>query len=72
MIRWEEPEAADWLGYSGELVIAQVTRATGGARGRCLQKFERVARQSGWHSSGHRTTALAARRSDIARLATRS
>ena len=63
MIRWEEREDGDWLGYSGELVVATVVRPLGERSGRRWEwEVTGVARPANWRSSGHRTTALAARR----------
>ena len=60
MIRWEEGESGDWSGFSGELLIATVAPVSGR---RWDWEVGGVSRPSGWRNSGHRTTALAARRS---------
>jgi hypothetical protein len=62
VIRWEEQEGGDWHGLSGDLVIAVVARAPAEAKGKWLWQVKGVKRPSGWRNSGHRTTALAARR----------
>ena len=62
MIRWEEQETGDWYGYSGELTVANVGA---GSRAALLDGCGTVTgagRPQGWRNSGHRTTALAARR----------
>jgi hypothetical protein len=46
---------------SGDLVMATVVKSPDG-KGRWLWEVQGVARPQGWRSSGHRTTALAARR----------
>jgi hypothetical protein len=61
MIRWEEEEDA-WRGFSGELVVATVTRAPGGGKAKWLWEVNAVERPHGARNSGRRATALAARR----------
>jgi hypothetical protein len=61
VIRWEEQETGDWYGYSGELTVANVARQPGGSA-RWLWDVSGAGRPPGWRNSGHRTTALAARR----------
>ena len=62
MIRWEEQEDGGWQALSGDLVMATVVKAPGGGRAKWLWEVSGVARPQGWRNSGHRTTALAARR----------
>ena len=62
MIRWEEREDGGWQALSGDLVMATVVKAPGGGKAKWLWEVSGVARPQGWRSSGHRTTALAARR----------
>jgi hypothetical protein len=51
MIRWERQEDGNWLGLSGELAVASVTRA------------ESAERLKGWRKgAGHRTSWIEARR----------
>ena len=61
MIRWEEQQTGDWYGYSGELIVAIVAPQPGGGA-RWHWEVSGAGRPHGWRSSGHRTTALAARR----------
>ena len=61
MIRWEEQESGDWYGYSGALTVAIVAQQSGGGA-RWLWDVSGAGRPHGWRNSGHRTTALAARR----------
>jgi hypothetical protein len=61
VIRWEEQESGDWYGYSGELTVAIVAPKPGGGA-RWLWDVSGAGRPHGWRNSGHRTTALAARR----------
>lgn len=61
MIRWEEQENGDWHGLSGELIVAMVAPPPDGTSRRWLWEVT-VHRPHGWRASGHRTTALAARR----------
>ena len=64
MIRGEEREDGDWIGFSGELVVAIVVRPLGERTGRRWEwEVSGVARPEKWRNAGHRTTALAARRS---------
>jgi hypothetical protein len=62
VIRWEEQAGGDWHGFSGELVMAIVARASGGPKARWLWEVQGVEPPPGRRNSGHRTTALAARR----------
>jgi hypothetical protein len=61
VIRWDEQESGDWYGYSGKLIVAIVTRQPGGGA-RWQWDVSGAGRPHGWRNSGHRTTALAARR----------
>jgi hypothetical protein len=61
VVRWEEQESGDWYGYSGELTVAIVAKQPGGGA-RWLWDVSGAGRPHGWRNSGHRTTALAARR----------
>lgn len=60
VIRWEEQDSGDWYGYSGELTVAIVARPGGAAR--WYWEVSGAGRPHRWRNSGHRTTALAARR----------
>ena len=62
MIRWEEGEDGGWQALSGDLVMATVVKAPDGGRAKWLWEVSGVTRPQGWRNSGHRTTALAARR----------
>jgi hypothetical protein len=64
MIRWEEREDGDWYGFSGELLVAAAVRPLGGSSARRWEwEVSGVTRPAGWRNSGHRSTAIAARRS---------
>jgi hypothetical protein len=62
MIRWEQQASGEWHGYSGELIVAMVAEPPEGARRQWLWEVAGVERPHGWRSSGHRASALAARR----------
>jgi hypothetical protein len=57
----KEQESGDWYSYSGELTVAIVAKQPGGGA-RWLWEVSGAGRPHGWRNSGHRTTALAARR----------
>jgi hypothetical protein len=61
-LRWEElAPGSDWHGYTGELLVAVVTKAPSGAK-RWLWEVT-VHRPPGWRNAGHGTSSLAAKRS---------
>jgi hypothetical protein len=62
MIRWEEEDDGGWRALSGDLVMATVVKAPAGGKGKWLWEVSGVSRPQNWRNSGHRTTALAARR----------
>jgi len=64
MIRWEEQENGRWQGFSGELLVANVTKDLEADRERWLWKLRGLKRPKGWRKpTGHRTSWLEARRS---------
>ena len=62
MIRWEKQEGGSWRGFSGELAIASVLRASAGGTPKWRWEVSAVEPPKGARSAGHRATALAARR----------
>jgi hypothetical protein len=64
MIRWEEQENGRFQGFSGELLVANVTKDLEADRERWLWKLRGLKRPKGWRKpTGHRTSWLEARRS---------
>lgn len=59
MIRWEEQADGNWLGYSGQAVVATATK-----RGESRWDWEvpGAGNPKGWRNSGHRTNEIDARR----------
>lgn len=64
MIRWEDQGDGRWVGFSGELPVATLTRDENTGRERWLWSIIGAKRPKWWRKgSGHRTTWIAARRS---------
>src|SRR5215217_6838559 len=64
MIRWEEQQNGGFQGFSGELLVANVTKDLEVDRERWLWKLRGLKRPKGWRKpKGHRTSWLEARRS---------
>ena len=59
MIRWEEQPSGDWLGYSGEALVATATKRD---ENRWDWEVAGAGKPKGWRNSGHRTNELDARR----------
>lgn len=59
MIRWEEQPSGDWLGYSGQALVATATKAD---ENRWDWEVPGAGKPKGWRNSGHRTSELDARR----------
>src|SRR5215218_5131717 len=59
MIRWEEQPSGDWLGYSGQAVVATATKRD---ENRWDWEVPGAGKPKGWRNSGHRTEELEARR----------
>jgi hypothetical protein len=59
MIRWEEQPSGDWLGYSGQALVATATKAD---ENRWEWEVPGAGKPKGWRNSGHRTNELDARR----------
>ena len=59
MIRWEEQSDGNWLGYSGQALVASATKAE---ENRWNWEVPGAGKPKGWRNSGHRTDELEARR----------
>ena len=59
MIRWEEQPDGNWLGYSGQALVAKATKAE---ENRWDWEVPGAGKPKGWRNSGHRTDELDARR----------
>src|SRR5215210_5056893 len=59
MIRWEEQPDGNWLGYSGQALVATVTKQD---ENRWDWEVPGAGKPKGWRNSGHRTDELDARR----------
>ena len=59
MIRWEEQPDGNWLGYSGQALVATATKAD---ENRWDWEVPGAGKPKGWRNSGHRTNELDARR----------
>jgi hypothetical protein len=55
MIRWEEQPSRDWLGYSGEALVATATKRD---ETRWDWEVPGAGKPNGWRNSGHRTNEL--------------
>ena len=63
MIRWERQEDGNWLGLSGELAVATVTRDESAEKEQWLWTITALKRPKGWRKgAGHRTSWIEARR----------
>jgi hypothetical protein len=62
MIRWEQQENGDWLGYSGEFIVATVSKHSNTEGEQWLWSITALKRPKGWRKpSGHRAGWLDAR-----------
>jgi len=59
MIRWEEQPDGNWLGYSGQALVATATKRD---ENRWDWEVPGAGKPKGWRNSGHRTDELDARR----------
>src|SRR3954453_4707528 len=59
MIRWEEQPSGDWLGYSGEALVASATKRD---ENRWDWEVSGAGKPKGWRNAGHRTNEVDARR----------
>jgi hypothetical protein len=59
VIRWEEHSDGNWLGYSGQALVATATKAD---ENRWDWEDPGAGKPKGWRNSGHRTNELDARR----------
>jgi hypothetical protein len=59
MIRWEEQPDGNWLGYSGQALVATATQRD---ENRWDWDVPGAGKPKGWRNSGHRTDELEARR----------
>ena len=59
MIRWEEQSSGDWLGYSGEALVATATKRD---ENRWDWEILGAGKPKGWRNAGHRTNEIDARR----------
>jgi hypothetical protein len=59
VIRWEEQASGDWLGYSGEALVAAATKRD---ENRWDWEVSGAGKPKGWRNAGHRTNELDARR----------
>jgi hypothetical protein len=59
VIRWEEQPDGNWLGYSGQALVATATKAD---EKRWDWEVPGAGKPKGWRNSGHRTNELDARR----------
>ena len=59
MIRWEEQPDGNWLGYSGQGIVASATKRD---ENRWDWEVPGAGKPKGWRNSGHRTDELEARR----------
>ena len=57
MIRWEEQSDGNWLGYSGQAVVAAATKRD---ENRWEWEVPGAGKPKGWRNSGHRTDNLEA------------
>jgi hypothetical protein len=63
MIRWERQEDGGWQGFSGELLVATVTKDPSAEREQWLWAITALKRPKGWRKgAGHRTSWIDARR----------
>ena len=63
MIRWERQEDGGWQGFSGELLVATVTKDEFAEREQWLWSITALKRPKGWRKgAGHRTSWIDARR----------
>ena len=63
MIRWERQEDGGWQGFSGELLVATVTKDESAEREQWLWSITALKRPKGWRKgAGHRTSWIDARR----------
>jgi hypothetical protein len=63
VIRWERQHQGGWDGFSGELVVATVTKDESAEREQWLWAITALKRPKGWRKgAGHRTTWIEARR----------
>jgi hypothetical protein len=60
VIRWEEQPDGNWLGYSGQALLATATKAPD--ENRWDWEVPGAGKPKGWRNSGHRTNELDARR----------
>jgi hypothetical protein len=59
MIRWDEQPDGNWLGYSGQALVATATKRD---ENRWEWEVLGAGKPKGWRNSGHRTNELDARR----------
>jgi hypothetical protein len=59
VIRWEEQPDGNWLGYSGQALVATATKVD---ENRWDWEVPGAGKPKGWRNSGHRTNELDARR----------
>jgi hypothetical protein len=59
VIRWEEQPSDDWIGYSGQAVVATATKRD---ENRWDWEVSGAGKPKGWRNAGHRTNELDARR----------
>lgn len=77
MIRWERQQDGNWLGLSGELLVATVAKDAA-EKEQWLWTITALKRPKGWRrkGAGHRSSWIDARRAaeepDVMRLASRS
>jgi hypothetical protein len=58
MIRWERQEDGGWQGFSGELLVATVTKDESADREQWLWSITALKRPKGWRKgAGHRISA---------------
>jgi hypothetical protein len=63
MVRWERQEDGGWQGFSGELLVATVTKDESAEREQWLWSITALKRPKGWRKgAGHRTSWIDARR----------
>ena len=59
MIRWEEQPDGNWLGYSGQALVATATQSE---EHQWNWEVPGAGKPKGWRNSGHRADELEARR----------